>query len=224
MYAFVIAKDGSRLMPTNIRKARRLIKKGKAVICKHRPFTIQLTGESGHYTQPVEFCEDTGSEHIGVSIKSETHEFVHAQYDNLRDEKQRHQDQLMYRRTRRNRLRYRKPRFDNRRRDGDRLAPSVEHRKDNHIRIFDDYAEVCPITRAIFEVGQFDPAGMQALEETGEVLRGNGLSAWERISACQLKRSSIYKRSLYLSGMWSNDKRWGNSSHPSYCVPFKRWD
>lgn len=196
MYAFVIAKDGSRLMPTNIRKARRLLEKGKAVICRHHPFTIQLTGESGHYTPPVEFCEDTGSEHIGVSIKSETHEYVHAQYDNLRNETQRHQDQLMYRRTRRNRLRYRKPRFNNRRRDGEWLAPSVKHKKDNHIRIFDMYAEVCPITRAIFEVGQFDPAGMQTLEETGEVLQGTDYQRGKRYQLANL-REAVFTRDHY---------------------------
>ena len=91
MYAFVLAKDGSRLMPTNIRKARKLLDKGKVVIYKHHPFTIQLTGESRHCTQSIEFCEDKGSEHVGVSIKSETHEYVHAQYDHLSDEKQKHE-------------------------------------------------------------------------------------------------------------------------------------
>lgn len=196
MYAFVIAKDGSRLMPTNIRKARRLLEKGKAVIYRHHPFTIQLTRESGHYTQPVEFCEDSGSEHIGVSVKSETHEYVHAQYDNLRDEKQRHQDQRMHRRTRRNRLRYRKPRFDNRRRDSEWLACSVKHKKDNHIRIFDMYAEVCPIIRAIFEVGQFDPAGIQALEETGEVLQGTDYQRGKRYQLANL-REAVFTRDHY---------------------------
>ena len=196
MYAFVLAKDGSRLMPTNIRKARKLLDKGKVVIYKHHPFTIQLTGESRHCTQSIEFCEDTGSEHVGVSIKSETHEYVHAQYDHLSDEKQRHEAQALYRRSRRGRKRYRKPRFDNRRRNDKWLAPTVEHKKDNHIRIFDMYAEVCPITRAVFEVGQFDPAAMQALEETGEVLQGTDYQHGKKFQLANL-REAVFTRDRY---------------------------
>ena len=217
MYVFVIAKDGSRLMPTNIRKARRFLEKGKAVIHKHHPFTIQLTRESGHYTQPVEFCEDTGSEHIGVSIKSETHEYVHAQYDNLSDEKQRHQERLMYRRIRRGRKRYRKPRFDNRRRADDWLAPSVEHKKENHIRIFDMYAEVCPITRAVFEVGQFDPAGMQALEETGELLQGIDYQRGKRYQLANL-REAVFTRDRYTCQVCGKSVKDGVILHAHHIV------
>ena len=168
---FVTAYDGTLLMPTSRYRARKLLKAGKAVIHKHRPFTVRLTYESEKHTQPIELCMDTGSEHIGISIKSDKHEYVHAQYDNLSDEKERHNDQRMYRRTRRNRLRYRKARFDNRRKPEGWTAPSIIHKKENHIRLFEMYAEVCPITSAVLEVGQFDPAAMQALEEE-TVLKG----------------------------------------------------
>ena len=70
---FVIALDGTRLMPTNRAKARKFLKTGKAIIYKHSPFAIQLTYESEKNVQPIEFCEDTGSVSIGVSIKSEKH-------------------------------------------------------------------------------------------------------------------------------------------------------
>jgi len=69
MFVFVIAKDGTRLMPTNPVRARKLLKKDKARIFKHDPFTIRLTGDSKHNTQPVELCMDAGSGHIGVSVK-----------------------------------------------------------------------------------------------------------------------------------------------------------
>ena len=40
----VISASGKPLMPTNPMRARKLIKKGKAVIYKYRPlFTIRLT-------------------------------------------------------------------------------------------------------------------------------------------------------------------------------------
>ena len=69
---------------------------------------------SKHNVQDVECCIDTGYGHIGISIKSLKHEYVHAQYDNLKDEVEKHNDQRKYRRTRRNHLRYRPARFNNR--------------------------------------------------------------------------------------------------------------
>ena len=193
---FVIALDGTKLMPTNRAKARKLLKKGKAIIHKHSPFTIRLTYESEKNVQPIEFCEDTGSVSIGVSIKSAKHEYVHAQYDHLKDETQRHNDQRMYRRTRRNRKRYRKPRFDNRKKPEGWFAPTVEHKKDNHIRIFEMFYEVCPITRAVFETGQFDPAAMQAMEETGEILEGTEYQHGKRYGLANL-REAVFTRDHY---------------------------
>ena len=111
---FTVDKYGRPGMPTfNIKKIRKLLKSGKAQIICHHPFTVKLLYAEKLDTQPVEICLDTGDKHIGVSVKSEKHEFVHAQYDPLPDEKERHDDRRRYRRTRRNRLRYRKPRFDN---------------------------------------------------------------------------------------------------------------
>lgn len=162
---FVIASDGTTLMPTSAAKARKLLKAKKAIIVSHMPFAIQLTYQSGHNTQPLEICIDTGSEHIGVSVKSEKHEYLHAQFDNLKDEKQRHEARAMYRRTRRNRLRYRKPRFNNRRIPEGWLAPTVEHKKDNHIQIISKLAELLPVKDIHAEVGQFDTQLMQALEQ-----------------------------------------------------------
>ena len=81
---FVIASDGTRLMPTNIKKARKLLKRKEAIIFKHNPFTIKLTRTSEHNVQDIEGCVDTGDKHIGISIKSKKQEYVHAQYDNLK--------------------------------------------------------------------------------------------------------------------------------------------
>ena len=121
----VLGNNGERLMPTfRLGKVRRLLKDGKAKIVKHHPFTIQLLYDSKTNTQPIEICEDVGYNYIGISVKSKSHEYVSAQYDTLQDEKEHHDDCRMHRRTRRNRLRYRKPRFDNRKRGEGWLAPS----------------------------------------------------------------------------------------------------
>lgn len=105
-------------MPTiRLGKVRHLLKDGKAKIIKHHPFTIQLLYDSETNIQPIEICEDVGYNYIGISVKSQSHEYVSVQYDTLQDEKDCHDSCRKMRRIRRNRLRYRKPRFDNRKRN-----------------------------------------------------------------------------------------------------------
>lgn len=164
---FVISKNGERLMPTKrLGKVRHLLKNGSAVIVKHNPFTIKLNYDTKSYVQPLELCMDTGYEHIGVSVKSKTTEYVSGQYDMLANEKQHHDDCRKYRRTRRNRLRYRKPRFNNRvssKKEG-WLAPSLKHKADLHITIVESYLKVMPITDIYIEVGQFDTTVLAAVQ------------------------------------------------------------
>lgn len=89
----VLSNNGERLMPTiRLGKVRHLLKDGKAKIIKHHPFTIQLLYDSKTNTQPIEICEDVGYNYIGISVKSESHEYVSAQYDTLQDEKEHHDD------------------------------------------------------------------------------------------------------------------------------------
>lgn len=174
MTVFVISMHGERLMPTtNIKKVRKTLKAGLAEIVKHHPFTIQLLYETGNATQPIELTEDTGYQYIGVSIKSEKHEYVSAEYELLSDEKQHHSDQNReHRRPRRSRKRYRKARFDNRRKPKGWLAPSIANRKDRHVDIFRMHYEVCPITSVTLEMGQFDPAVLDAIEQGKPIPQG----------------------------------------------------
>ena len=112
--AFVIANDGTRLMPTHVAKARRLLHMGKAIIEKYEPFTIRLTYETSKNVQPIEITVDTGYLHVGLDVKSERHEFISDRYDLLPNEVEHHEDCYKYRHARRNRLRYREKRIDNR--------------------------------------------------------------------------------------------------------------
>ena len=155
----VIAKSGTKLMPTSRVRARKLLRAGRAVIVNYMPFAIQLTYDlSKPAVQEIEVCVDTGSEHIGISVKSEKHEYVHLQADNLSNEKERHEDQISYRRTRRNRKRYRKAHFDNRRIPEGWLAPTVMHKKDNHLQLLKKVVSFFPVTRIVTEVGQAQPS------------------------------------------------------------------
>ena len=191
---FVVANDGTKLMPTDIKHARKLMKKHKAVIFKHQPLTIKLTHDSEHNVQPIEFKEDTGDHYVGVSLCSEKHEFVSAEYKLLHDEPERHNDCRKYRRTRRNRKRYRKDRFNNRRMHEGWLAPSVRHKKDAHIQIFKMYNDVLQITNAVFEVGSFDTHALREYEEHGVVITGTDYQRGERYGYETLKLAVLHKQ------------------------------
>lgn len=51
-------------MPCSQRKARILLKEGKAVINKYNPFTIQLTYATGETKQECHIGVDTGAKHM----------------------------------------------------------------------------------------------------------------------------------------------------------------
>ena len=165
MTVYTVDRNGHPGMPTfNIKKIRHMLRDGRAVIYRHHPFTVMLLHRENMAVQDVELTEDAGYEHIGLSVKSEKHEYTHAQYDLLKDEKQRHDDRRKYRRTRRNRKRYRKPRFDNRKKPEGWLAPSLKNKKDRHIDLVKRYMEVCPIKSVTTETASFDTQLLEAME------------------------------------------------------------
>lgn len=51
MSVFVVGLNGCRLMPTSERKARLLLKQGKAFVEQKVPFTIRLNYKTGSTTQ-----------------------------------------------------------------------------------------------------------------------------------------------------------------------------
>ena len=200
MAVAVISKTGQKLMPTSERHAARLLKSGKAAIEQYRPiFTIRLMKRKKGKIQPIEYASDTGYQHVGVSIKSKKHEFVHAQYDMLSDEKDRHDKCRKYRRCRRNRLRYRKERFRNRQSKmckGEVLAPSLQHRVDNQIRLFDSFCKVMPIASATFEMGQFDTQLLQALADGSPLPKGKDYQHGSKY-LYQTTRAAVFGRDNY---------------------------
>lgn len=83
------------------------------------------------------------------------------------------------RRTRRNRLRYRQARFQNRKKNKDWLAPSVQHKIDSHINIVNMIHSILPIYKIIVETASFDIQKIQNPEINGkEYQEGNQLGFW----------------------------------------------
>lgn len=155
--AYVVSKEGKPLDPTKRPgKVRRLLKNGEAKVIRRKPFTIQLLNESTHYTKNYTMGIDSGYLNVGVSVVSDTEEVFSAELSLLNGQKERNEERSSYRRTRRNRLRYRKPRFDNRKRNEGWLAPSIQHKLDSHIRIIDVIKSILPISKEIVEVAAFD--------------------------------------------------------------------
>ena len=173
MSVAVVSGTGRKLMPTSSYKARKLLKSGRAEILYYRPiFTIRLKDRMDGNVQPMEYACDTGYQHVGVSVKSEKHEYVHAQYEMLTNETERNNDRRKYRRTRRNRKRYRADRFNNRSRKNQDMAPSLQHRMENQVRIFESYYKILPITSAAFEMGKFDTQLLQAIADGKPLPKG----------------------------------------------------
>ena len=177
-------------------RVRHLLKAGKAIIVKHRPFTIQLTYESTNYKQPIEFCCDTGDHHVGISLKSEAKEYLSDEYRPLANEKERHDDCRKMRRARRNRKRHRAKRFDNRKNRKGKLPPSVEHKVDVNLKAFSELTQVCPITQAVFEVGAFDTQLLAAIQKGEKIPEGEDYQRGPRYNIATL-REAVFARDGY---------------------------
>ena len=157
--AYVISKEGQPLDPTKrFGRVRWLLKRKEAKVVSRKPFTIQLcidtTTYHNHYTLGV----DAGYSHIGLSVvdASSESEVFSAEVNLLQGQVERNQERVSYRRTRRGRLRYRKPRFHNRKTKKGWLAPSIQHKLDSHVRIIEKVKKCLPISKTIIEVASFD--------------------------------------------------------------------
>jgi len=177
---YVLSKTGKPLMPTKRHgKVKHLLRQGKAKVVRMKPFTIQLTYDSGTYTQPCNLGVDSGYQAVGVSVISNDMELFSATITLLQGMVARLEKRSKYRNNRRNRLRHRKPRFDNRGRADGWLAPSIQHKLDSHVRIIELIKSILPITEITVEVASFD---IQKLKNQGiegkEYQQGEKFGFW----------------------------------------------
>ena len=178
---YVLNKQGKPLMPCKEAKARKLLKQNKAKIVKYEPFTIQLLFDCENQTQEVNLGIDAGSKHIGVSATTEKQVLYEAEVELRNDIVDKLSSRRAARRTRRNRLRYRPARFNNRIHSKHKgwLAPSIEHRINAHIQVIKHLYEILPITKLIVETAQFDIQKINNPDISGEEYQqGNQLGFW----------------------------------------------
>ncbi len=178
---YVISKNGQPLMPTeNHAKVRILLKNKKAKVIKRCPFTIQLAYDSTNYTQEVALGVDAGSKHIGLSATTKDKVLFESDVELRNDIVDLLSTRRQNRRTRRNRkTRYRKPRFNNRKRQDGWLAPSVQNKVNTHLTVIRKVHEILPIAKIIVEVASFDIQKIKNPTISGtEYQQGEQLDFW----------------------------------------------
>ena len=156
---YVLNTDGKALMPTRRhQRVRQLLKKGDAVVVCCYPFTIKLTTEKPRHTQNISLGIDCGTKHIGVSATTETKVLYSAEAMLREDTSKLIATRREQRITRRNRLRYRPARFNNRIASKKKgwLPPSILNKVAFHAKIVKYVRTLLPITSVILEVAPFD--------------------------------------------------------------------
>lgn len=218
MSVFVVGLNGCRLMPVSERKARLLLKGGKASVYRKVPFTIKLNYKTGSTVQPGYLGIDTGSQHIGVSVVRKDGTVLHKEEIGLRDSMSKRkllESRASSRRGRRYRkTRYRHPKwkpktkriynekadrkgrhwkkqkntFTSKRQAG-WLPPSLQSKTDHHIQWIRKLLDLLPEGyRLSIELGRFDPARMKDPEIHGELYQKGPQYDYENVRAYVLAR------------------------------------
>jgi len=156
---FVLDADGRLLVPCHPARARQLLGKGKADVEELVPFVIRLRRSvPGANVETADLKIDSGAKHVGFALMGGSgNVFLMGQLDLRADIKERMDWRRISRRSRRNRkTRYRKPRFDNRRRPEGWLPPSLNHRVEATAWLARMLARLLPVGRVVVETASFD--------------------------------------------------------------------
>lgn len=182
---FVLAKNGKPLMPTRPARARKLLKDGRAVVHKRYPFTIRLKDRTEGDTQPIELRIDPGSKATGMALVRQgegADDVLHLSemtHRGAQIRKKMGQRSAFRRRRRSANLRYRKKRFDNRRRKAGWLPPSLQSRVDNITSWAKRYRKLAPVTSIAVERVRFDMQKLENPEISGVEYQQGTLAGYE---------------------------------------------
>lgn len=182
MFVFVLNSNKEPLNPTHPARARKLLKTGKAAVFKRYPCTIILKEEvKKPDNQPLRIKIDPGAKTTGIAIlRNEVvlwaAELTHRGFQ-IRDALT---SRRQSRRSRRNRkIRYRQPRFNNRKRNEGWLPPSLISRVDNILTWVKRLLRLSSITSISTELVRFDTQLMQNPEISGIEYQQGVLAGYE---------------------------------------------
>ena len=181
---FVLDTNKQPLAPVHPGRARLLLKQGKAAVYRRYPFTIRLArAVEQPILSPLRIKVDPGSKTTGMALVNDTSgEVVWAAEITHRGEQiKRNLDRRRaVRRNRRQRkTRYRKPRFDNRRKRKGTLPPSLESRVCNVVTWVRRLMKLCPVTHISQELVRFDTQALEQPDIEGVRYQHGELSGYE---------------------------------------------
>lgn len=219
MMVYVLNVNGLPLMPTeNCGYVRKLLKSDKAQAIKSNPFTIQLLYETENNTQDIDLKIDAGYQHIGISACTDDKELFSGELNLLENQSKRLDEKRSYRRTRRNHLRYRKPRFNNRRRLDQWLAPSIQHKLDSHLKVVRKLMLILPISKIYVETANFDIQALKDPDISGKNYQKSEMYDFRNLReyiffrdnyTCQICKRNSFQDGVVLRmhhvGYWNND-------------------
>ncbi|MCD8083581.1 MAG: RNA-guided endonuclease IscB [Clostridiales bacterium] len=217
MKVFVIGQNGIGLMPTTPRKARKLLKAGKADVAQMNPFTIRLNYKTGSATQDITFGIDTGEQHIGFAVISGDTVQYKSEVDLRKSMEKRKllEKRKEYRRNRRYRkVRYRHPKYKAHRirmysekpdkkgrhwhtakrpytsnRQKGWLPPSIQSKVDHHINWIRKFQKALPKrTVTRIEVARFDIQHMMDPTIRGKEYQHGRMYGYENTKAYVLAK------------------------------------
>jgi len=179
---FVLDTNKRPLSPCHPAKARKLLKQKKAKILKKYPFTIILNKEiKEENINTYRLKIDYGSRYTGLAILKNNQKVIWmAQILHRINIKDKLNTRSMYRRKRRNRkLRYRKPRFLNRKKEKGWIPPSLQSRVDNIKTWIDRLQKLIPLTNISYENVKFDTQLMRNPNISGIEYQQGTLQGYE---------------------------------------------
>ena len=180
MFVYVLNKHGNPLIPCSPRKARILLKAGKAIVVNRTPFTVQLLYGSSGYKQEVSLGVDAGTKPVGLSATTEKQVLYEAEGELCTDIPAWLAMRREFRRNRRPRkTRYRPARFPHRRRKAGGLPPAIQHQVATHVKVIKQVTKILPIMGITVEVAQFDTPLLKNPEVSGAAYQhGEQMGFW----------------------------------------------
>ena len=194
---FVLDKRKRPLMPCSQKRARLLLARGRARVHRLVPFTIRLRDRRQEEStlQPVRLKLDPGSKMTGIALvreeeridrkTGEIQRIAHVLWmGELEHRGQGIRDGLGARRAFRRRrrttnLRHRAPRFDNRGRPGEWLAPSLQHRVGTTSAWVARLRRWAPVSAISTELVRFDTQAMENPQIEGAEYQQGTLAGYE---------------------------------------------
>ena len=162
---YVLNKRGKGLMPCCSAVARLLLKQKKAKVKMTMPFIIQLNYETTEYSQHQKLNVDSGSGKAGYAVTNENNGVVYmSEVENRNDISEKMDGRSKHRRGKRNRnIRYRKPRFDNRKNStkNNRFSPTMRSKFDSHEKEINFICKIMPIAEIVIETATFNPHALK---------------------------------------------------------------